>query len=309
MAAMKRTPLLVGSLIAGLAGIVAPTQADAALLMYEGFSYGASNNVALSTVSGSALGLDGTAYSGGGTNVQYQSAGFTFGSLQVAGGNASLTYNASVFNSNRGLDFSLTSGTLYGSYLLRAADLGTNTGFDAVMFGANANDNQVELAVAGNTAAAGVSMVSGVKTYGTAAISSGATMNINTTYMVLFQVSNLGAAAGDTQQVNMWVLSESQFTNFRLDGLTFAELEAAALGSTATDVWQRLSYTLLVSGTNNISLSNTDQLTLLAYRARYDVDEIRISNFSLNEVTPIPEPTAVILLAGGLTILSLRRRR
>lgn len=306
-----KTSAQFGGLVAGLTGlvgIVLAPQAQATLLLYEGFAYGSTGNVALNTLSGSALGLDGTSYTGA-ANVVYQSEGLAFGSLLTTGGNANLPYNGAVFYVTRGLDFSLTSGTLYGSYLFRAYDdAGGDAGISPVMFGSSQSDNTSELAVAGNTSGTG-GISAGLKTYGQSAIATGASQTVNSTYLVLFQVDNMGATAGQTQNVNLWVLSIDQFENFKLGGLTAAELQAATLGSGATDVWQRLSYTLNVVGSNNISLSDTDSLTLFSYRSKYQVDEIRISNASLDEVTPVPEPVSLAMIIGGLSVLALRKRR
>jgi hypothetical protein len=305
-----KTSARFGSLVTGLAGwvgIVLAPQAQAALLLYEGFDYG-SSPARLNAVSGAALGLDGSGYTGA-DNVQYQSAGLTFGSLVTSGGKANLGYNGSAFYATRGLDFSLTTGTLYGSYLFRAYDdAGGDGGISPVMFGSSVNDNTSELAVAGNTAGTG-GISAGLKTYGNSVIASGISQAVNSTYLVLFQVDNLAATAGQTQNINLWVLSMEQFENFKLGGLTMDELQAADLGQEATNVWQRLSYTLNVAGSNKISLADTDSLTLFSYRSKYEVDEIRISSASLDEVTPVPEPVSVALIVGGLGVLALRKRR
>lgn len=309
MKAPKRI-LLTSSVLAGFLGLSTTSPTEAALLMYEGFSYGSSNNVALNTLSGSALGLDGSAYAGSGT-VQYQSSGLTFGDLETDGGRANLPYNSGAFEAHRGIDFTLTSGTMFGSYLFQAYDdAGGTSGISPVMWGATVSDNTVELAVAGNTGGAGV--LAGVKSYSTStggtAIATGSTMTANTTYLVLFEVTNMGAASGETQDVNIWVLSEAQFANFKVDGLTTAELQAAALGSTASDVWQKVNFTLNVSGTNAISLTDSETFTLFSYRSKYYVDEVRVSNGSLDEVTPIPEAASLGLLLGGLGFLAMRRQ-
>jgi hypothetical protein len=307
---VKKKTLPLNSLIAGAAGLVcfalAP-HAGAELLMYEGFAYGAASGD-LINMSGSALGLDGTSYSGD-DRVDYDPAGLTFGSLQTSGGHASLGYNASAFNASRGLNFNITSGTLYGSFLFQAYDdAGGDGGISPIMFGSTTSDNTSELALAGNTASGG-GVHAGLKIYGNQTVAAGSSLTIDTTYLVLFQVNNMGALDGDTQLINLWVLSEAQFENFRSLGLTDSLLNAASLGDEATSVWQRVSYELPVTGSNNISLTDTDQFVLFSWRSKYLVDEVRLSNASLNEVTPIPEATSALLMGCALGGLALRRRR
>ncbi len=279
------------------------------MVLYEGFNYGGTGGQ-LSAQSGSALGLDGTSYTAS-SAITYEAAGLSFGDLSVTGGNANLPWHTSTaYVANRGVDFSITAGTLYSSFLFQAySDGGSNNGISPVMFGSTQSDNTVELAAAGNTGSVTTTQFMGLKSYGVSTVASGSNMSLNTNYLILTEVTNMGAAASESQTVNMWALSLSQFQNLKLGGLTTTELNSATLGTGDSEVYQRLTYTFEVVGSNNISLANTESMTLFSYRSKYLVDEIRIGNESLDEVTPIPEPGTFATLAVSLMIFSTLRRR
>lgn len=292
------------------------TAAHAALLVYEPFDYG-STDVLLSGVSGTALGLDGSTYSTGSAatlgapgSVNYYDDGLDFSNLSVTGGRAHIIYDTTIRNATRGLDASLSSGTLYGSFLYVCGG-GTNNGISDLLFGAsNATDNTGKIVVAaneydGSSTSDGPNYM-GARISGTGVKATGTQMaEDGTTYLVLFQLSNIGATSG-SQTLDAWALTEAQFDTFKAGGLTSAELNAATLGATATDVLQRTSVTK--SAATYASFLDTDSMRLYSLRTNGQFDEIRIGSASLDEVTPVPEPASIAAL-GLASMLMFRRQR
>lgn len=277
--------------------------------MYEGFDYGGTN-VALNTIGGSATGLTGS-YTGAGN---YVSTGLTFGSLETTGGSANLIAGSSNQTARRQLDTGTVTGTIYGSFLFQQASFGNTTDFLGVGFGTNtATDNTAtvifltdqfgaELAAArANPSNAGSPPYQANGTVPSPAPPTPIMLG-------LYEITNVGAVSG-TQSVTYWTLSETQFESFRADGMTTAELNAASIGGGTTDVTERI--VLSISGAGGyIDLNNGDFLNLIYRSGNYSVDEIRVSNLDLNEVTPIPEPGSVILVGlAGMAMVVCRRRR
>jgi hypothetical protein len=291
------------------------TPAGAELVLYEPFSYGTSD-LALGAVDGSALGLDGTTYSTAGT-VKYLAAGLSFGDLSVGGGTARIEYHSSeARNATRGLDLSVSSGTLYGSYLYRNYGA-ANNGVSALLLTSSAShgDTLAKLDIAGNeydgTSAAAANYAGVRAAGGGAAKATGTQMDGTGTsvYLILFEVTNIGGTTG-TQTANLWVLTDSQFATLKAGGITSGELASAiasnGTGSAANQVLQTASFDN--AGPNYLSLGSTDFLRLFSSRGNGSFDEIRLSNSSLDEVTPVPEPAGL----AGIAMLGqalLRRRR
>lgn len=281
--------------------------AAATLLLYEGFDYGGTD-VLLSAVSGAALGLDGSTYSAEVSSPNYAATGLTFGSLQVSGGKAQLNYYATnARGATRGLNFSLSSGTMYGSFIYHNTD--NSLGNTGLLLGSGGfSNNTAELDVVGNT----MNEFTSIRTFGsTTATPSGIAYTIpNDPVLVLFEVTNMGTTSG-TQTLTTWVLTPGQFANFKSGGLNSSELSLAGTGAGVTNVLQTATYTHSGAG-GYISLASTEMLSLFSYRTNYTIDEIRISNAGFDEVTPliaIPEPGNAALLASGLGLLGLARHR
>src|SRR5690606_30848935 len=149
--------------------------------------------VALNEVDGTATGLDGTTYSTAGTT-EYVPGGLSFSNLQVAGGNARLGYHASeVRNATRGLDFEVSSGTLFGSMLYTSGGA-ANNGVSTLLFTtlSSHNDNVARLDIAANEydSPSGAQNFAGVRTFGQSTKATGTQMagDQSETYLILFQV-------------------------------------------------------------------------------------------------------------------------
>lgn len=299
MRSLKTLTVLAAGLIAGAMG----QSADAAVLMYEPFNYG-NSNVALNTVSGAATGLDGTTYAG---SHNYISTGMTFGNLQTTGGKANIAYNAGY--ATRGLNFNIANGaTLFGSFLyIDNGGHSSGNGTAAWLLGAsNATDNNASLSVFGGVYGTGGAST-GIKagqSGGGSVTSSGVPTADGTQFLALFQVTNMNATSG-SQTLSIWTLNPAQLAQFKTAGMTAANLNAAATGTGATNVLQKGSVT--ING-GYVIANDTLSMRILSYQYGFDIDEIRLSNASLDEVTPVPEPAAISTLLGAGALL-LRRRK
>lgn len=272
---------LVVSLLA--AGVLAwPGTVQATLLIYEGFDYaGQSDNVALSGGAfNGGTGLSGN-WSGSG---KYRTTGLTFSDLPSAGGCAETpTAGGNLFayrqlNANR-------VGAIWGSFLFQSktAMAGNIVGNLFVNKGTTMDGNNinVDFGVAPKRWGAGtgdIRLGGNTAQPTTAANAGGTALSQNTTYLVLFKVENLiawgGAAASQT--ITSWFLSAAQYDNFKSDGITEAELNAAAQGSGSANVMQRTTLT----ATQKASFSVNDYLCLMSYQGDYMYDEIRVSDVS-----------------------------
>jgi hypothetical protein len=111
------------------------------------------------------------------------------------------------------------------------------------------------------------------------------------------------------------MLSAEQYDNFKLGGLDETELNAAAMGSLATNVMERATFTTTGGGLPSPgTFDNTDFLRLFNFGGAEIIsqfDEIKFSNSSLNEaVIGVPEPSALLGMVGGIGMLvGLRRPR
>ena len=302
----------------GLAG----TAARATLVVYEPYNYGLSQGTTMTGVTTNAVGLQGT-YTD--TNVMigppytsvddvtYNTAGMSFGNLQNQGGSITSNPNGDKPIFSVGLNPSdlnaFAAGNVYGSFLVStsANNLGTGGGgsgyVDALLFGTSTS--------ADSSSVINVSPISWGQNYGqirvgtVAAAGTGTQLAINTPYLELFQIS-LGS--NNSVSAHSWTLSASQFANFQ-GNLTAANLDAAGTGTASNQVTEEA----FASGTdNNISaeIGGITNMSLFSFGSTGTYDEIRISNSSLADTAPVPEPATLGMMAvGGLGLLLLKRRK
>jgi hypothetical protein len=118
-----------------------------------------------------------------------------------------------------------------------------------------------------------------------------ATIGVGTTYLVLFSANLID----NSPTVTMWMLSSAQFDTFKSGGLTEAELNGATIGTGSSNVWGRST----VTGTD-ATLDATNNVKFMAYggfeggtapTTRVSYDELRLSQTSLDDVTPVPDYT------------------
>ncbi len=277
-------------------------RAQASLIVYEGFNYGAVNGTINGQSGGSGMSGSWSASSG-----SYLATGLTFGpNLSVSGGAAVISSGGPGTNSkaySRFLGLTQT-GTIFGSYLIKTTvdtSVATNfRGISALVIGPTANDGTT-YDLAANEFGTNNGGVRGVGTPGYPSYLTGVAPSLNTTYLFLFKLTNVGSP---NETTSAWILDQPQYDHFKTAGTTpgtllESDLNAAATGVAATNVLERGSF----SGTATGTFTTTDMLSLFAFATDSDtttaqMDELRIANGSLNEVA-VPEPGTLGLTAAA----------
>lgn len=303
-----RSLVLTGLLASGWTGAL-----HASSLVYESFSGYAAGNMGGQTITGS--GLSGNYANGGAGAITYDSNGLAFSNLAVTGG--SIT-NAGGGGSFIGASLSGSAGgTLYTSYLVRfnadpnvavttAAQIGLNSG--TTTGGGTRYFN-----VMADSPAAG-SVVPGFGyNFGATGETAANALVANTTFMVIAEINNVGAAlsGGTVGSGTVWVLSESQFNSFKPGGFTSAELNAAAVGLGGADVWARYTTATPVTTGTYAYTGAALQLSLTPLStSTSNMDEVRWGT-TLDDVTPlaVPEPGAwAMAMCAAVALTGFRKR-
>jgi hypothetical protein len=128
---------------------------------------------------------------------------------------------------------------------------------------------------------------------------SGSPLSNGQTYLTLFKFDTVA------QSNKAWVLTAEQYDVFKTGSLTEAALDSAAVGNASGQVWARASATY--TGLGSIVVSNLS-LFLNAFggvSASLTVDELRLSNSSLDEATSgsLARPTLRIAKSGNIALL------
>jgi hypothetical protein len=309
--------------------------APASLVVYEGFDVAGmpSGNLFFGQAGATSFGFDAAGWGNPSASSTYQSAGLSFGSggttLATVGGSARLLsfFGGSSGRISRGLDVNVT-GTVWGSYLaLREVSGPRGDDADAmhamINQSATGHDNNSEMVFSVEEYQSNLGGLRGkdntLPTFPN--YNTGNPIVNGVTYLVLFKATNLGGATGATD-LKEWVLTSDQFDNFKLTGLTEAELDAATVGSLTTNVLQKGSESYTPGGAYP-RLTTADFFVLLTFDGLIGwFDELRLSNAltggaggGLDQVTPlntVPEAGAFLFLAGagcvaGLAVKARRR--
>lgn len=271
--------------------------APGAVLVYDGFEYGLGQQLSFTGTGGEAnpspvwaggIGFDDNSpwgigsTSGTGTHLATIVPNLSFSSLVTAGNAVNLDApGADSVLLSRPLNVSLTTGTLWGSYLYRPT-IATNV--------AVARLNSLQFTGATTAKFQNCGAVSG-KTFGGVAGGPGLATNADgpvlasgNTYLLIAKFDNLG----QTGLATWWALSEANFTS-----LVSAGISEANLSLYCTD-------TVTATGQASQTLTASDFLHLYTYSGVNIYDEVRFGT-SLADVAPIvPEPATLTLLAMGL---------
>ena len=282
--------------------------AHSTVVLHEPFDYGGSDIESITGLGGSETGFLSTEkWAEDEGDADYVATGLSFSNLVTTGGKF---YHAATGNQqtvSRGINVSQT-GQIWGSYLWRPITNDANSNVNGIMINnsTTGTDNNSEFFSAGlgynANDKAEVRLNGGNK--GSAQAGSVSQTNGNT-HLILYTITNLGGSTG-THSMTQWMLTADQFDHFKAGGLTDAELDGATLGSGSTNVLQRASRSGVGLGA---AMTTSDYLLIFSHGngTDADYDEVRMSNASLDEVTPIPEPASLAIAALGL--LGLRRRR
>lgn len=293
-----------------LAASFVPSQA--ALLVYEGFNYTTGSALNTITPNASTTGLDKTtAYGGSGVANYTVQSGLTFGSLTTTGGSISSAASVTAVGA---VKLSLTSyvGTLWSSYLVNFSSLSNATvGNGALTRVSNDTSNNGERfnSYADSRTSTGSPTTNlGIAYNAASNITVGTTsLSLNTTYILISKYTNVGSAVNSgTGTGTLYALSLSQFNSFISAGGAESWLNAASIGTGASDVTGR------VSSTNNASSTYLFQSGAYAQFVNVNdgvtFDELRYGS-TLTDVVPVPEPGTVGLAALGAGTAFLFRRK
>lgn len=292
------------------ASVVAATLscASAELLVYQGFNGYAAGPLPGQTIGGNVQGLNTTATitsAGTGANANVSDAtGLSFSNLVVNGGKG-IYSDATGRPSYIGFAYTgaTVTGNLYSSYLVRIAT--TQNSNSVVSLRVNATPTSGGAAsyfhsyadVVGNTFTASQYDLNNQ------AVSSGTTLAINTTYVVLGRFTNVGTAlsAGSPGLATTYVLTADQFDFFKDGGFTDAELDGASVGSGQNNVTSRISDAPVTTGTFTLTAGNGIQFGPGNAAANQNVsyDELRFGT-TFDDVLPLvpvapPDPVNVAI--------------
>ncbi|MBA3960610.1 MAG: autotransporter-associated beta strand repeat-containing protein [Chthoniobacterales bacterium] len=261
-------------LVTFLAGFVFANATTGAIIYYDGFDYG--------DVDGFLAGKNGgIGFSGpwlaGNPVITYAAAGMTFSDLLVVGGRITATGIDGIGNaSNTRPLIAMLDGVYFGSFLTQVVDTSSDSGiFNGMSVGPpNTFFGSSNLAILAPQNTDALTVYSGFEF-----MSGGIPLSVGQTYLVLFLIDT------DAFTVKGWVLSAAQFDTFKPEGLTEAELDAAAVGVEPSQIWGRATVTahtatITASYLNVFMNANSGGSTTLAE------DEFRLSDTSLDEVTP-----------------------
>ncbi len=307
-------------LAAVLAGFSSTPSAHATLLAYEGFTgYTAGQQLAGKAVGSSAYGVSGTVGGIGQSNDYYASSnGLTFGSMPVSAGSALYTDNSGVA---AGLTYNYSgasvTGTVYTSFLLNISSGITTASSSGLRINTSQNasgstaffqsyGDTSSSTVPGNAYGLNASQVNSSSPATTAG-----SLSLNTTYLVVGIFTNTGTSlsAGNAGIGTTYVLTLDQYIYFNAHGgITTSALAGATVGASGNNtVYSAVSssvtsgaYTLQTGGGIQFAIGNA-QVSQTVY-----FDEMRVGT-SLSDVVPVPEPSSVALVLGGLSLLVLRR--
>ncbi len=290
-----------------------PATTRAALLVYEGFNY--TNGVALNTLTpnASTVGLDKTvAYAGNGVTNYTTGSGLTFGALNTIGGSITSAANLTAVGSAK-MSLSSYVGTLWSSYLVNFSSMSTaDKGNGALTRVANdiANSGERFNSYADARIPSGSPTTNlGISYNAANNITVGSTsLSLNTTYIIISKYTDVGSLiSAGTGTGTLYALSLSQFGSFISAGGTEAYLNAATIGTGASNVTGR------VSSTNNNGTPTNYLFQSGAYAEFVNVsdgvtfDELRYGS-TLTDVVPVPEPGTLALVATGVLGLVVSRR-
>jgi hypothetical protein len=319
---MKWTSPLTGTpalCLAAWLGLGAVSQA--ALLVYEGFSYG-STGMALSGVEATGLGLDGsytvnTSFNGTGTgSVNYTTSALTFGSnfLATTGGAISISVTGQNGTNNASIAALVPlalgeepTGTLYTSFLFNFTTLHSNDGAGAGVT-VNNGTNYFQTVAEANFNSAAANRKPGVG-YDTSinANYSGGSLSQGVTYLAVARYTNTGTSlsAGTPGVATLWIFNQSQYDSWYNAGALEANLSGSALG-TASETLTSGSFSL-ASG-NSLRFFDTSGTNGSAGTQSLRMDEVRWGT-TLGDVVLIPEPSAALLLFLAILLHALKRTR
>jgi len=283
--------------------------ARAAVVVYEPFAYGTGSTLNTISPNASTVGLNqAVVYSGAGADgYTVQAASLSLGSLATQGGSVAFVGGTKVASGTLALQNSPYTGTLYTSHLVNLSARGggaadgaqvrvannDTSGGDRFNLQADSRASSTNVAVNYNGSTSGVT-------------NSGNSLVLDTTYLLIGRFTNVGneLTVGNPGVATVYALTAAQFESFKAGGGDDAYLDAATVGTGASDLTARVSDAALVTGTFNFNTGNF--YALVAVNDTGAFDEVRYGS-TVADVTPVPEPGLTLLALAGLPLLARRR--
>lgn len=322
---MKKLPMTGWAAMAAVT-CVAPLPLEAGVLIYEGFNYNLADNTSIDGAAATGSGLTGNwsasnvTGGGGSASSVYIASGLTFGGNYATSNGALLTstvYNGGVNNSTNAtvrLD-TTTTGTLWSSYLISWSTIsGANGGYtlQGIAGSSSPPDNTtIFFRSQMNSNILASDRKVGVAYDGTSSSSGNTPLATGTTYLYVSKFTNVGTplSAGATGVASTWVLTLAQYNAlYQANNLTEAGLNAAGA------VTQKVSDAAVTSGT--YGFDGTRYLDIKADAPDTNGgqtvavwDEIKYGTDIADVLGAVPEPSHAVLLAAGLSVFGVVRRR
>jgi PEP-CTERM motif len=302
---MKRPSLIP------LIAFLSPAVCSAAVLVYEDYDYALADGTTLNGVATSATGFTGSyAVGGTGGSSVYATTGLTFGAnyLPVSGGATRLSASVTGGSTSSVLGATISvggaqTGTLWSSYLVNITSKTDKAGATAQarvsdLQTTSSNNRLNALADSGTTLGTGIAYDS------TIVATTGTTLTVGTTYLMLSQYTNVGTAGGGT--ATLWIFNLAGYN----DWLSLGGGLEANLGSYDITSQSDSSTTQADFGAVNdfyqFAVSNTSD-SLIVQTVIYD--ELRWGTSLGDVVSTVPEPGTAMSMAGALAAFALLRRR
>lgn len=303
---MKTLPAVIG-----IAAFLTSLQADAALLVYEGFNGYTPGAMTSVNPNGNTVGLDtATAYAGGGVgNYTYTNSGMSFGSLQVNGG--ALTFDrptggAAVIAGKMALP-SAAGSTVWNSYLINitTAQSAAGDGFHS-RIATDTGTGGIHFQTFPDSRGGTASTEAGVR-YADGTMLAGTSLTLGVDYFILGSFTNVGSApsVGTPSVATMYAFNLAQFGNLMAATDRQQYLLDLTQGASDTQATIKVSQTL-TSGSSQTFISG-QFAHLVAVGMTGKVDELRWTS-DLASAIPVPEPSALLLSFAGFGLLARRRR-
>jgi hypothetical protein len=262
--------------------LLACLPASATLIVYEPFDYGLSSG-ALATRGGTGTEAGFLAtdkWTGGGS---YDPTGLAFGNLKTTAGCASNLASTAYRKYNV-----TQTGTIYGSFLWKPISGGSASTVNGLMLHrtAGGGDTSADIDLAtweyGNGPKCGLRLTG---TQSAAPVAGSQNAALGTTYLAVFVVSNLVSSGSATQGITMWIMTTNQFSYRKPLGLSESALNAAVAGTADSNVFERVTMTKAAASAR---MQAGDYLEMFYYTGpNFSMDEIRFSDTSLDEATPL----------------------
>lgn len=307
--------------------------AEAALLVYDGYSYADGSSISGAMPGTSTVGLNRTvAYQGAVNNgYTYNPGSLSFGSLITTGGSMNFAVGTNAITGTISLGTGSApyagatvytggtsySGTLYSSYLIKLNKAPNgSTAFQSRVADSIVSSNARYIAAAdsrvGSTNVPSLAYDGSDTSAATVTVSTGAALGTTETYLVISRYTNVGTtpSAADQATATMFILSLAQFNTMLSSGLSF---ESYLDGADATALTAKIEDKN--SATNNNDFADGRFAGYLSISTNSTagstgiIDETRYGT-TMDDVIPlIPEPSTAALLLLAVPLVSRRNRR